>query len=215
MGRIEKLCEFLTPWKSFADIGCDHGYCTQYMLKNNLCESAVISDISVKSLSKAERLLAPYIKEGRVHSVACFGLEKISPEVDEVLIAGMGGEEIIDILKKGFLPKRFVFQPMKNAEHLRDFLLKNGCRIERDDIFRDGKYYFCLSGVREGKSESYSDTERMFGRQSLKNPVFKDYLLSEIAKKESYLHSDMSEQNRTEMQAKIAYLKGVLHDENS
>ena len=36
--RIDTLCSLLTPVKVFADVGCDHGYCTEYMLKNELCE---------------------------------------------------------------------------------------------------------------------------------------------------------------------------------
>ena len=39
--RIETLCSLLTAAKSFADVGCDHGYCTEYMLKSGLCEKAV------------------------------------------------------------------------------------------------------------------------------------------------------------------------------
>ena len=56
--RIDTLCSFLTPAKVFADVGCDHGYCTEYMLKNGLCEKAIFSDVSKGSLAKAEKLLA-------------------------------------------------------------------------------------------------------------------------------------------------------------
>ena len=90
MDRIDKLCAYLTPCKTFADIGCDHGYCTQYMLKNNLCDSAVISDISEKCLSKAKNLLKDYIADGKCIPVCCSGLEQIENSVDLVLIAGMG-----------------------------------------------------------------------------------------------------------------------------
>ncbi|MDE6105349.1 MAG: class I SAM-dependent methyltransferase, partial [Clostridia bacterium] len=71
MERIERLCAFLDSCHVFADVACDHGYCAEYMLKNGLCESAVISDISEKSLAKAQKLLAPYIAENRCPSVCC------------------------------------------------------------------------------------------------------------------------------------------------
>ena len=32
--RIRILCSHLTPAETFADVGCDHGYCTEYMLKS-------------------------------------------------------------------------------------------------------------------------------------------------------------------------------------
>ena len=56
-GRLKKLCALLERCERFVDVGCDHGYCTKYMLEGGLCNSAVISDVSAKSLSKAEKLL--------------------------------------------------------------------------------------------------------------------------------------------------------------
>ena len=124
--RLRILCGEIPVCDVFADVGCDHGYCTQYALEHGLCRKAYISDISAKSLQKAETLLAPYIAEGRVESVCCAGLEKIPREAEAVMIAGMGGEEIISILKNGFLPQKLLLQPMQNVPKVRAFLLENG-----------------------------------------------------------------------------------------
>ena len=129
--RIKKLCAYLGVCNTFADVGCDHGYCTLYMLESGLCNNAVISDRSAPSLAKAERLLKDYATAGRVKAVCCAGLEKV-PECDLVLIAGMGGEEICSILKNAYIPRSFVFQPMKNAKKLREYLLLNGAGISVD-----------------------------------------------------------------------------------
>ena len=67
--RIDTLCSLLVKAETFADVGCDHGYCSEYMLKNDLCARAILSDISKGSLAKAETLLAPYIRQGRATSV--------------------------------------------------------------------------------------------------------------------------------------------------
>jgi tRNA A22 N-methylase len=233
MGRIEELCAYLSPCGTFADVGCDHGYCTQFMLQHNLCERAILSDISAKSLAKAERLLAPYVASGRVQAVVCFGLEKIPRDTNEVLIAGMGGEEILAILKRGFIPKRFVLQPMKNADLVRTFLLQNGCTIERDDLFFDGKFYFAISGtsgnnepectatqsqkgsgqtttqIQKGSGQTYTPTQIKFGRDSLTNPLFQEYLAQEIAKKRTYLQAEMSGEHRSALMAELDYLKRV------
>ena len=123
--RIDTLCSLLTPAKVFADVGCDHGYCTEYMLKNELCEKAIFSDVSKGSLAKAEKLLASFVEEGRAVGVFGDGFYGVDKSVDEVLIAGMGGSEIVSILsdkKHGFMPKRFVFQPMHDSKKLKDFL---------------------------------------------------------------------------------------------
>ncbi|MGN0807466.1 MAG: tRNA (adenine(22)-N(1))-methyltransferase [Candidatus Coproplasma sp.] len=186
MGRIEKICSYIDSSSTFADIGCDHGYCTLHALKSGKCQSAIIADVSAKSLAKAESLLSGYIGQGRCKSVCCDGLKKIPSDCEQVLIAGMGGMEIIKILTEGFIPERFIFQPMKNAKELRMYLIANGSKITADDIFFDNNYYFIIKGERSGGTESYSEEELAFGRDSLKNPLFKEFAQEEIEKLSAY-----------------------------
>lgn len=173
--RIDMLCSLLTPAELFADVGCDHGYCSEYMLKNSLCGRAILSDVSNGSLLKAERLLADYIAEGRATAVLGDGFYGVPGNTDEVLIAGMGGHEIVNILsdeKYGFLPATFVFQPMHDAELLRRYLVGAGAFLERDFTFRaDGKFYDVIRGYgkkRGGQVSDYSQAEFEFGRENLR-----------------------------------------------
>lgn len=186
MNRIEKICSYIDECETFADVGCDHGYCTLYALKNAKCKRAIIADVSQKCLAKAEKLLSEYINVGLCKSVCCDGLTGIEQCGEQVLIAGMGGMEIIKILKESYIPDSFIFQPMKNAEKLRRYLIENGCAICVDDIFFDDKYYFIIKGKRCGGTEEYSREQLAFGRDSLKNPVFANYVRDEIAKLSAY-----------------------------
>ena len=210
MMRIGEICSLIDPCKTFADIGCDHGYCTEEVLKSGKANSAIIADVSKKSLQKAETLLADYVKAGVVRSVCCDGLAEIPPDTDQILIAGMGGMEIIKILKEGFIPRKFVFQPMKNAPALRGFLLQNGCKIVKDDVFFDGNYYFVIKGEREGGTKPYLPLETEFGRHSLINPVFKDYAQAELAKKLGYLEGVKEGGNADKMKREIQFLMEAL-----
>lgn len=213
MDRISKLCSYLFKCKTFADVACDHGYIAEYMLKNGLCESAVVSDISEKCLKKAENLLSKYISAGKCRAVCCDGLKGIDRETDCVMIAGIGGEEIIKILSESFIPKSFLFQPMKNADTLRGYLLKNGCHIDTDDIFSDWKkYYFVIKG-RKGNAQYYTQEQLLYGKDSLLNPVFYDYLREELRKKKSYLLSDMTEDSRQTLMLQMKKMEEVLKGE--
>ncbi len=171
--RIDILCSLLRSAKVFADVGCDHGYCTEYMLKNSLCERAIFSDVSRGSLAKAQALLCDYVEEGVAVGVLGDGFYGVPKDVDEVLIAGMGGSEICLILadeKHGFLPRRFVFQPMHDGEKLRRYILGHGGYIERDYTFEDGKFYdVIVGGVKEEGQvcDEYSDAEYEFGKENL------------------------------------------------
>ena len=214
MERIEKLCSYLFKCKTFADVACDHGYIAEYMLKNNLCERATVSDISEKCLKKAEILLAEYISAGKCRAVCCDGLKEIDSDTDCVMIAGIGGEEIIKILSEGFIPKSFIFQPMKNADTLREYLLKNGCFIQTDDIFTDGKKYYFLIEGQKGKPQSYTLKQLLYGKDSLNNPVFYDYLKEELNKKISYLKNNMTDESRQNIVHQIKIMEEVLKGEN-
>jgi tRNA (adenine22-N1)-methyltransferase len=134
-------------------------------------------------------------------------------DINQVLIAGMGGEEIVKILKDSFIPQSFVFQPMKNAQQLRSYLLENGCQITADDIFKDGKYYFIIKGNNCGNAQKYTSAQIQFGKDSLNNPLLSEYLNEEIKKNENYLLNDMSEENRRIVEKRIDYLKGVAKGE--
>lgn len=220
--RIDTLCSLLVFAPLFADVGCDHGYCTEYMLQNGLCERAIFSDISKGSLLKAEKLLAPFVVDGRAQAVLGGGFFGVPSEVDQVLIAGMGGGEIVGILSDkrfGFMPKRFVFQPMHDSEMLRRYILKNGGYIQRDFTFQDGKFYDVIVGGRaEGKNqtEAYSPEEYEFGRENLQTRP--DAFLKRTAKLlkniEKYLSvPTLQAQSREELERKKKKLQEVLQGE--
>lgn len=213
MDRINKLCAYLSPCKIFADVGCDHGYCTRYMLKNSLCEKAIISDISEKCLSKAQELLKDYIADGRCTPVCCSGLEKIENSVDLVLIAGMGGEEITAILDAAYIPKNFVLQPMRNVRAVREYLIKNGAEITRDDVFESGgKFYFVICGKKSGNKQNYTPAELQFGKGDV-DGALGSFLRDELAKKYEYLTRNLSEISRAQILEQINYIEGILSGE--
>lgn len=182
--RLQTLCGEIRACKIFADVGCDHGYCAEYVLRQGLCERCYISDISAASLAKAEKLLSAYIEAGTVKSFCCAGLELVPKDAEQVLIGGMGGEEIIGILKDGFFPERLVLQPMKNSSKLREYLLGNGYAITRDYMFSDGKFYDVICAQRCGVARKYDERTLLFGYDNLYSPTqdFIMFLRAEIGK---------------------------------
>lgn len=221
--RIDTLCSLLTRAKVFADVGCDHGYCSEYMLKNGLCEKAILSDVSKGSLAKAESLLAPYIRAGKAESVLGDGFFGVPKDTDEVLIAGMGGSEIISILSHktyGFMPARFVFQPMHDAEKVRRYIHEHGGYIERDFTFADGKYYEVITGGKttdeKNNDQGYTAAEYEFGRENLRDlgEAFVSRMEKLIKNIGTYLQdSALQAESRAQLEAKRERLKGVLSGE--
>ena len=204
-------------------MGCDHGYCTQFMLENGLCERATVTDVSAPSLKKAETLLKEYFKAGKCSSVVCDGLSGVPRSVDLVLIAGMGGREIVHILKDGFIPERFVLQPMRDGEAVRELLLTSGAVIERDfTFFAEGKFYDVIAGRSHGHGQipqAYSKAEMEFGRENIQEGVrspesdFSLFLRERIKKQKDVLTRPLKGESKERALERLQYLEGVLNGE--
>lgn len=163
-GRLETIVSALDETAVFADVGCDHGYCSREMLKRGKCRFAYLTDLSAESLKKADDLLKSEFA-GRYRALVANGLAGV-PFADEVLIAGMGGEEMISILSAApFSPEKLILQPMKNAEKVRAYLIKHGYKPIIDYTFADGKFYDLIKAERG--TCSYSEDELRFGRDNL------------------------------------------------
>ena len=218
--RIDTLCSFLKRAESFADVGCDHGYCSEFVLKNRLCDKVIFSDVSKGSLQKAKTLLARFVKEGRAVGVLGDGFYGVPKDTEQVLIAGMGGSEIVSILsdkKYGFIPRYFVFQPMHDSEKLRRYLIENGAYIHRDFTFEDGKFYDLIVGE-NGKTETqtYTDAEYEFGKENISSmpEAFRKRTEKQIKNIDKYLlQPTLQEESKAELLQRQARLKGVLQGE--
>lgn len=210
MNRIQSLCALLERAETFADVGCDHGFCSEYMLRHDLCERAIISDISRESLKKAEGLLSTYIAEGRCVPNCADGLAGIPQDTELVLIAGMGGMEMIHILKEGFLPRKFVLQPMRDTEALRRYLVSAGAKITHDVTFEDGKFYDVIKGERAGGS-FYTEEEFRFGKGNLAlRPKAFLESLAETKRRMLLFLPSLPERERREAEEELARIERVI-----
>ena len=209
--RLKEICAAIPPSKVLADVGCDHGYCAGYALQKGLCEKVYITDISEKCLEKAKRLLKSEIERGRCIPLVGDGVS-VLPEPCTVLIAGMGGEEIVKILLQK-MPPAFVLQPMKNTEKLRRFLVENGCKILSDYTFEDGKFYDLIVGV-SGEKDSYTEREFVYGRDNLNNPspAFIKKMRKERDEIAAYLQSARSESERKKLEERLEEKENLLNE---
>lgn len=189
--RLERIFAIIPKCETFADIGCDHGYIAEAMLKSGKANRVIIADISAKCLKKAEQLLDESIKSGKAISVVSNGFESI-PNCDVALIAGMGGEEICDIINSANnLPETLILQPMKNCDKVRLCAVRLGYRVQRDFMFKSAGKFYDLMFLTRGK-DSLSDEEIEFGRDNLvgQNQDFKEFLSIKISRLEGYLKSE-------------------------
>lgn len=180
----------LVSQKRVADVGCDHGKVLATLFLANKINFGFACDISLPSVKKAEKLLNNLQIQNFAVRV-CDGLEKLSKEdvVECVIIAGMGGMEMLHILTaheaQNWKAKQYILAPQKNAETLRLFLVENGYFIEKDYVIKENnKFYPILLVKKSNKKQNLTKLELKYGKTNLKNcdPDFIDYLTNEKEK---------------------------------
>ena len=128
MDRLETIVKLARNSNSVADIGCDHGQVGVELLKSTGVTHVISTDISEKCLKKSEFLFASTGFQSEYDGRVGDGLKTLNRgEVDTVVIAGMGGDLIKDIVTydigKTLSFENFIIQPMTNPDVVRDCLL--------------------------------------------------------------------------------------------
>lgn len=165
--RLQACADLVTPGCCLADIGCDHGYVPVWLVLNGKIEKAVASDINEGPLSSCQMLVEDYRLEDKIDCVLSNGLQQIAPDsVDDILIAGMGGELIAAILEAAdtLQGKHLILNPMTHPELARKWLYENGFAIRNDMIVADnGHHYSVLDAVYTGKTMEADDVRCFLG----------------------------------------------------
>lgn len=154
--RMRAIATFAKEADIVADIGCDHGFVTAALIEDYGAKQVIACDISEKSLQKAKKLVWEHNLVQSVDFYVADGLSALTDKPpDCVIIAGMGGLLIRDILERNIKTakraQKLVLAPQGNEYELRTFLYENGFMIYDEAIVYDeGKYYQVIA-AREGK----------------------------------------------------------------
>ena len=145
--RLSAVAALVRQGSRLADIGTDHAYLPVYLVQAGVCPSAIASDVGVGPLDAARHTVAVNELTSEIALRLGDGLATVSAdEVEDVAIAGMGGETIVMILEAAEWVKdariRLVLQPMSRAEDLRRWLLKNGFSILEEHLIIDGRHLY-------------------------------------------------------------------------
>lgn len=163
------LCASLVRKKHrVADIGTDHAYLPVWLCKSNIAVSAIASDINPEPLKRGMQTIEKYCA---TNVTACLsdGLQQINPDlVDDIIIAGMGGELIADIISKAPWVKnekyQLILQPMSKADYLREYLYSNGFDIKYEEAtVAENKLYTVMSVYFTGEVPQDISLKKYYG----------------------------------------------------
>lgn len=154
--RLNLVASLVPHGMRLCDVGTDHAFVPIYLVGNGLNPSAIASDLRSGPLESARKNIQ---QAGLSDSIAlCLsdGLDQIDGEqVDCVVIAGMGGILITQILSRApWLKdpcKHLVLQPMTDLPLVRAYLAREGFQILKEGAATAGRHtYAALSAAYTG-----------------------------------------------------------------
>ncbi|MDU4801954.1 MULTISPECIES: tRNA (adenine(22)-N(1))-methyltransferase [Clostridium] len=222
--RLNWILNIMDKCDVIMDVGTDHGYIAIELIKRNLADKVIASDINKDPLNKAKLNVSLEGLSNKIELRLGGGLTPVKDkEVNGVLIAGMGGNLIRDILENDIKKVKnmdyLVLQPAQNPEVLREYLYISDYEIIDEDVcFDEGKYYEVFKV--KYKENNSTKLENIFYEVSpillnKKSDVFKDYLYEKIdkyKKVKSFIkdNTEHALSRKKELDSKIEIIENLL-----
>lgn len=175
--RLLCVAESIPPCHSLVDCGCDHGFVSIYAAKRGIAEAITASDINRGPLKNAEKEIAAARLTGRIKTVLTNGLDGIEHH-DCVVIAGMGGETIMDIVSRAEWTKRdctLVLQPMTKTELLREWLYNEGFAIANEKFVEEGGHLYSVIVAKFCGKVEFEPFEKYLSRAAIGAELWETY----------------------------------------
>lgn len=172
--RLKAICDLCHKGNTVADIGCDHGYVSITLTNNRIFDRALAMDINEGPLRLAAQNIRFFGDGSRIETRLSNGLEKLEEnEADAIIIAGMGGILVRDILAAGQSKlkgvKQLILGAQSDLDLVRSYLREIRFCIEDENmILEDGKYYQIIKAVPYCKDNISVSSDMVFDSVSAK-----------------------------------------------
>lgn len=218
--RLQQVAAFVPEGARLLDVGSDHAYLPIYLMEKGIIQHAIAGEVVEGPFQSAQKNVATHGLSQQIEVRLANGLAAFEAEdqVDTIVIAGMGGRLIADILaagqKKLTSVKRLILQPNNREDELRAWLSENAFFLVTELMLEEaGKFYEIL--VAEKGQQSLTNQQLRFGPHLVveKSPVFKAKWQKELDKLENALAQVPveNEEARGLLLTKINQIKEVLH----
>ncbi len=211
--RLEYCLKYTQGFNNLADIGTDHAKLPILAVKQGYVLKALAIDNKEGPYVIAYSNVKRYKLEDKIKVILADGISEITDETDVVVISGMGGSLIANILQKDDTRnvRRFILQPNNNPEKIREILPIIGFKVVDEIVFMDSNKLYELIVIEPGESKLNS-LETIFGPVNLKQKpfYFTKRINNELEKLELVLKKLNDKEEKLSVSARITLLKEVL-----
>ncbi|NOQ50129.1 MAG: methyltransferase [Mycoplasmataceae bacterium] len=120
--RLTTICNFIIG-DHVLDIGTDHGLIPIFLLQNNLVNRVTATELNDGPLEIAKKSFKKNHLDEQINLIKADGFKTLNPdEFSTIIIAGMGGTLISQIINNDLYSGRYVLHPTNNFRKLRETL---------------------------------------------------------------------------------------------
>ncbi|WAA11482.1 tRNA (adenine(22)-N(1))-methyltransferase [Fervidibacillus halotolerans] len=231
--RLKTIALLIPKNSILADIGSDHAYLPIYALSKGIIRYAISGEVAEGPYQSALSNVNRYGLQEKISVRKGDGLTVIQPEdhVNCVVIAGMGGGLIENILKSGRKHldgvQRLILQPNIHAYIVRKWLFENYWRITDEKIMEEDGHIYELLIAEKGNwdlPEEGREKQLFFGPFLLKehSPIFqkkwereKNEWINILNNLQHAKTADGIEQKRRKLATYLQWYEEVFDGENS
>lgn len=207
--RLQAIAFYLSAWKKVADIGTDHAYLPIYLTTQDNYSKIIATELNQGPLERASKEIESLGLTEIIELRQGNGLQCLQPgEVEIVVVAGMGGETIRDILAHSLFVantlKQIILQPMSRSYLLRSWLVDNCFTIVDEELIAEDNRIYEVLAVEPGESKkTYSPLELEIGPLLLakKHNLLIPHL-EQILNRYQQIQRDLEGQDKVEYLAK-------------
>ncbi len=184
--RLQAVASFVEKGSHIADIGTDHGYVPIWLIQEGRASRVIAMDVRSGPLSRAEVHIKENHMEDQIETRLSNGLEQLKiGEVDTVIIAGMGGSLILQILEEAahirHTIKRFILSPQSDLNKFRHQLEQLNLHIQQEHMLEEEGKYYTIMVATQGFEKYERESMYTYGKHLI---LQKDVTLKQFLEKE-------------------------------
>lgn len=194
--RLKIIADSIRGFDTVVDIGSDHAYLPIYLLRSGMVKRAIATDVNKGPVEISKERLKSYGISERVSVRRGDGLSAIMPgEADVIVIAGMGGILIRDIMEKGAQiaksARLLILQPMRDSDKVRKWLLENGFDIKDEELVKEQNKIYEVLWAAPAVDAVEAEGLMLIGEKIIekKHPLAAEYINKKIDELEKVIAS--------------------------
>ncbi|MBA4493178.1 tRNA (adenine(22)-N(1))-methyltransferase [Paenactinomyces guangxiensis] len=199
--RLQTIADFIPDQMRVADIGGDHAFLLLHLAKQGRLRRGIVGEINPGPFENAQHRVSMMGYSPLIEVRLGDGLSVVDQdEIDVVVIAGMGGALISQILEEGKEKlshiKRLVLQPNVGGRRVRTWLNENHFQIIEETIVEEAGIFYEVIAAEPGEGQHLYRHPKLTAGQLLelgpilwrkKHPLLKKKLLEDWRAKQKIL----------------------------